>query len=51
MSRKSHDKGNRVERAIVAALIEHGFAAERVAPTRGLFVIELTVLALERAQG
>jgi len=30
MSRKSRDRGNQVERAIVAALIEHGFAAERV---------------------
>jgi hypothetical protein len=29
-SRKSRDKGNRVERAIVAALRRHGFAAERV---------------------
>jgi Holliday junction resolvase len=30
MGRKSRDKGNRVERAIVAALQERGFAAERV---------------------
>jgi Holliday junction resolvase len=30
MGRKSRDKGNRVERAIVAALQGHGFAAERV---------------------
>ena len=30
MGRKSRDKGNRTERAIVAALQECGFAAERV---------------------
>jgi Holliday junction resolvase len=30
MGKKSRDKGNRVERALVAALHLHGFAAERV---------------------
>jgi len=30
VSKRSRDKGNRVERAVVAALVQHGFAAQRV---------------------
>jgi Holliday junction resolvase len=53
MGRKSRDKGNRVERAIVAALQEHGFAAERVplsGAARGRFGGDVSVplLGLDR---
>lgn len=53
MGRASRDKGNRIERALVAFMQDHGFAAERVplsGAARGRFGgdISLPLLGVDR---